>query len=101
MLTKIKNEVMSRDLSDVPTDKLLDLFLKYNNQIREEIVEPIYKSSQELIEERQDRELLEELTTLQSEPLTTKLCIKSYRGNGFRGEATKHRKHFKKWLKKI
>ena len=69
ILTKIKEEVMSRDLSDVPTDKLLDLFLKYNNQIREEIVEPIYKSSQELIEERQDRELLKELTTLQSEPL--------------------------------
>ena len=69
LLRKLKDEVMSRDLSDVPTDKLLDLFLKYNNQIREEIVEPIYKSSQELIEERQDRELLEELTTLQSEPL--------------------------------
>ena len=69
LLRKLKEEVESRDLSDVPTDKLLDLFLKYNNQIREEIVEPIYKSSQELIEERQDRELLEELTTLQSEPL--------------------------------
>lgn len=69
MLTKIKKEVESRDLSDVPTDKLLELFLKYNNQIRDEIVEPIYKSSQELIEERQDRELLEELTTLQSKPL--------------------------------
>ena len=69
LLRKLKDEVMSRDLSDVPTDKLLDLFLKYNNQIKEEIVEPIYKSSQELIEERQDRELLEELTTLQSEPL--------------------------------
>ena len=69
MLTKIKEEVESRDLSDVPTDKLLDLLLKYNSQVKEEIVEPIYKSSQELIEERQDRELLEELTTLQSEPL--------------------------------
>jgi IS30 family transposase len=69
MLTKIKEEVERRDLSDVPTDKLLDLFLKYNSQVKEEIVEPIYKSSQELIEERQDRELLEELTTLQSEPL--------------------------------
>lgn len=69
MLTKIKKEVESRDLSDVPTDKLLDLFLKYNSQIKEEIIEPIYKSSQEIKEERQDRELLEELTTLQSEPL--------------------------------
>ena len=69
MLTKIKEEVERRDLSDVPTDKLLELLLKYNSQVKEEIVEPIYKSSQELIEERQDREILEELTTLQSEPL--------------------------------
>ena len=68
MLTKIKKEVESRDLSDVPTDKLLDLFLKYNNQIREEIVEPIYKSSQELTEEKEDRKLLDDLTTLQREP---------------------------------
>lgn len=69
LLRKLKDEVMSRDLSDVPTDKLLELLLKYNSQVKEEIVEPIYKSSQELIEESQDRELLEELTTLQSEPL--------------------------------
>ncbi len=69
MLIKIKEEVERRDLSDVPTDKLLELLLKYSNQVKEEIVEPTYKSSQELIEERQDRELLEELTTLQSEPL--------------------------------
>ena len=69
MITKIKTEVERRDLSDVPTDKLLELLLKYNSQVKEEIVEPIYKSSQEIAEERQDRELLEELTTLQSEPL--------------------------------
>jgi IS30 family transposase len=68
MLTKIKKEVESRDLSDVPTDKLLELFLKYNNQVKEEIVEPIYKSSQELTEEKEDRELLDALTTLQREP---------------------------------
>ena len=69
MLTKIKTEVESRDLSDVPTDKLLERLLKYNSQVKEEIVEPIYKSSQEIKEERQDRELLEELTTLQTEPV--------------------------------
>ena len=69
MLTKIKKEVERRDLSDVPTDKLLELLLKYNSQVKEEIVEPIYKSSQEIKEERQDRELLEDLTTLQTEPL--------------------------------
>ena len=69
LLNKIKDEVLSRDLTEVPTDKLLELLLKYNAQIKEEIVEPIYKSSQEIKEERQDRELLEELTTIQSEPL--------------------------------
>jgi IS30 family transposase len=68
MLTKIKKEVESRDLSDVPTDKLLELFLKYNSQVKEEIVEPIYKSSQELTEEKEDRKLLDDLTTLQREP---------------------------------
>jgi hypothetical protein len=65
MLTKIKEEVESRDLSDVPTDKLLDLFLKYNNYVKEEIIEPTHKSSTEIKEEKLDRELLEELTTLQ------------------------------------
>ena len=65
LLNKIKDEVLSRDLSDVPTDKLLDLFLKYNTQIKEEIIEPTYKTSLEITEERMDRELLEELTAIQ------------------------------------
>lgn len=65
MLSKIKAEVERRDLSDVPTDKLLELLLKYSNQVKEEIVEPTYKSSLEITEEREDRELLEELTSLQ------------------------------------
>ena len=69
MLTKIKKEVESRDLSDVPTDKLLDLFLKYNSQVKEEIVEPIFKTSTEIKEDKLDRELLDELTALQSEPI--------------------------------
>ena len=69
MIAKIKKEVESRKLSEVPTEKLLELLLKYNSQVKEEIVEPIYKSSQEIKEERLDRELLDELTTLQTEPV--------------------------------
>jgi intein-encoded DNA endonuclease-like protein len=69
MLTKIKEEVESRDLSDVPTDKLLELLLKYNSQVKEEIIEPTYKSSKEITEERQDKELLAELTSLQIDPV--------------------------------
>jgi DNA-binding XRE family transcriptional regulator len=63
MLNKIKKEVESRDLSEVPTDKLLDLFLKYNSQLKEELIEPTFKSSQEIAEELQDRELLERLVS--------------------------------------
>jgi hypothetical protein len=69
MITKIKKEVERRDLSDVPTDKLLELLLKYNSQVKDEIIEPTYKSSQEIKEERLDRDLLEELTTLQIDPV--------------------------------
>jgi transposase-like protein len=63
LLNKIEQELQARDLSDVPTDKLLDLFLKYNSQLKEEIVEPVFKSSQEIAEELQDRELLERLVS--------------------------------------
>jgi hypothetical protein len=66
MLQKIKKEVDKRNLSDVPTDKLLDLYLKYNSQAKEEIVEPQFKSSGEIDEERTERELLEGLTTSQT-----------------------------------
>ena len=64
VLTKIKEEAMSRDLSDVPTDKLLELLLKYNSLVKEEILEPTFKSSQEIAEERIDRELLYESTDI-------------------------------------
>lgn len=73
MLSKIKKEIERRDLSDVPTDKLLELLLKYNSQIKEEIVEPIYKTSTEITEERLDKELLEELTAIQPEILRLKV----------------------------
>jgi DNA-binding XRE family transcriptional regulator len=67
LLKKLKDEVLSRDLSDIPTDKLLDLLLKYENQIKEEVIEPRFKTSTEIKEEELDRELLNELTNIQPE----------------------------------
>ena len=67
LLSKIKEEALSRDLSDVPTDKLLELLLKYSNQVNEEIVEPKFKTSGDIREERLDKELLEELTAIKPE----------------------------------
>lgn len=63
-LKRLQEELISRDLSDVPTDKLLDLYLKYNNQIDSEITEPIFKSTQELEEDRESREFLDNLTKI-------------------------------------
>lgn len=73
LLNKIKDEVLSRDLSEVPTDKLLEILLKYNAQVKEEIVEPIYKTSQEIMEERMDKELLEDLINIK--PDTRRLKV--------------------------
>jgi len=65
ILSKLKNEVDNRDLTDLPTDRLLDLFLKYEGVVKESLVEPVFKSSREIEEEKEDRLLLEELTSLE------------------------------------
>jgi len=62
VLSKLRSEIEKRDLSEVATDKLLELFLKYETQVKEEIVEPIYKTSSEIEEEIAERELLDYLT---------------------------------------
>ena len=65
ILSKLKKEVDNRDLTDLPTDRLLDLFLKYECVVKESLVEPVFKSSREIEEEKEDRLLLEELTSLE------------------------------------
>jgi len=65
MLHKIREEIEGRDLSDVSTDKLLDLYLKYDTHIREDFIEPTYKSSGEIREDKTDRQLLMDLSSLQ------------------------------------
>ena len=64
ILSKLKKEVDKRDLIDLPTDRLLDLFLKYEGVVKESLVEPVFKSSREIDEEKEDRLLLEELSAL-------------------------------------
>jgi transposase-like protein len=48
LLDKMKQEVTTRDLSEVPTGKLLELLLKYGDRINEEMVEPQYWSSSKI-----------------------------------------------------
>ena len=59
LLEKIKKEALSRELSSLPTDKLLELLLKYENHINTELVEPVYKSTTQIETEKSQRALFE------------------------------------------
>jgi len=61
---RLREEIAKRDFSDIPTEKLLDMFLKYNSSIKEEVIEPQFKTSTELTEEKLSRQLIEDLTSL-------------------------------------
>lgn len=63
ILSKITDELESRDFTDVRTGRLLELYLLYFERLSEEVVAPNFKSSQEITEEREDKKLLEELTS--------------------------------------
>jgi len=48
MLSRLKDEIDIRDLSEIPTEKLLDLWLKYNDKVKEELIEPKFQDSNEM-----------------------------------------------------
>lgn len=58
LLNKIKAEVEPREFTDIPTEKLLDLLLKYNTKVAEELVDPVYKSQDEIDKAQRDAVLL-------------------------------------------
>ncbi len=58
LLSKIKEEIEKRSISNVPTDKLMELFLKYYALMEAERIEPIFKSSEEINESKSDKNLL-------------------------------------------
>lgn len=62
ILNKITEELQQRDFTKVPTGRLLELYLMYFERLREEVVEPNFMSSQEILEDQQDREILETAT---------------------------------------
>lgn len=69
ILSKITNELEDRDFSNVNTGRLLELYLLYFEKLSQEVIEPSFKSSTEIAEERQDKQLLEALTTVRDEPV--------------------------------
>ena len=61
LLGKLQEELDSRSLSDVPTERLVDLYLRTQKELEEAKVEPIFKSSQEQAEEKEARTALQSL----------------------------------------
>lgn len=62
LMQRVREEIDSRDLSQVPTEKLIDLYLKQSSALREEIIEPNFQSTEEQSRDRKEREYLDRLT---------------------------------------
>jgi orotate phosphoribosyltransferase-like protein len=62
LMQRVREEIDSRDLSQVPTEKLIDLYLKQASALKEEIIEPNFQSSEEQSRDRKEREYLDRLT---------------------------------------
>lgn len=60
-LNKLKTEIDERDLKDISTDKLMDLFLKYYALLEAERIEPRFRSSSEINESKEDKAALDRL----------------------------------------
>jgi len=48
MLSRLKDEIDIRNLSEITTEKLLDLWLKYNDKVKDELIEPKFQDSKEM-----------------------------------------------------
>jgi hypothetical protein len=59
--TAIRGELERRDFSDVPTDKLLDLFSKYLVLLQGEYIEPRFRTDYEIAEKQVEKAVLEGL----------------------------------------
>ena len=66
MLHKIEDELKKRNLEDVSTDKLLELFIKYSDKVQGEIVEPVFKTSEDMKEDKEERQLINNFTFIQA-----------------------------------
>ena len=62
VLAKIKEELENRNLTEVPTEKLVELYLKTTSTLEGSIIEPRFQSTKEQKTEKEAREILEKLT---------------------------------------
>lgn len=63
LLRRIREEIEGRSLEDIPTEKLIDLYLKQSAALEEEIIEPTFKSSEEQERDKRERKFLEKFSS--------------------------------------
>ena len=64
LLSRIRTEIESRNLTDVPTEKLIDLYIKTSSALSEEIIEPNFQSTEEQERDRKERAIIDSLSSL-------------------------------------
>lgn len=64
LLQRLRNEIESRDLTDIPTEKLVDLYLKTASTIKEEFVTPNFQSTEEQQRDQKERKYLNSLSSV-------------------------------------
>lgn len=64
LLARIRTEIEGRDFTDVSTDKLIDLYLKTSASLSGEMIEPTFQTSEEQERDRQERRLINDLSSL-------------------------------------
>lgn len=64
LLARIRTEIEGRDFTDVSTDKLIDLYLKTSASLSGEMVEPTFQTSEEQERDRQERRLINDISSL-------------------------------------
>ena len=75
-LNKLTAQEEARDFSDIPTDKLLDLKMKFMKELKEELVEPRYKTDTKLTSEGLIGELLSLLNRIRNGEVTKEQAYK-------------------------
>ena len=68
MLKKAEAELEKRDFTEIPTDKLIDVYAKLSGIAQEQVTEPSFKSSGDIAEDKDNRRLIDELTAPETEP---------------------------------
>ncbi len=68
-LKRLKEELERRDLSDIPTPKLIELTLEISASLKAEFPAPRIKSDDEIFEQKFERETMKRLSSFGSIPL--------------------------------